>query len=210
MSKVVRRQSRWQLHGLSRFLGSESYQTTRRFVPISRPKLHRWVRLSLGTTCVKLFHGLSGEFTRFVEPRLPPRPGWARGTWWNGTTLRRVRGATPGSVAVRKKREEKKNRSRDLLQGYREQSLQTRPDLCYAIGDPEFLLFGKRSGSRGVIDAFSRHSNDSGIRTRRRDSRMACEILRSESNFTYGYIRMATSKTMSSDIRRKVLPSKRK
>lgn len=54
MSKVVRQHSRWQLHGLSRFLGSESYQTTRRFVPISRPKLHRWVRLSLGTTSVVL------------------------------------------------------------------------------------------------------------------------------------------------------------
>lgn len=153
----------------------------------------------------RLFHGLSGEFTRFVEPRLPPRPGWARGTWWNGTTLRRVRRATPGSVAVRKKkREEKKNRSRDLLQGYREQSLETRLDLCYPIGDPEFLLFGKRSGSRDAIDAFSRHSNDSDIRTRRRDGTVACEISRPESNFSCGYIRMA------SDIRRKILPSKRK
>lgn len=153
MSKVVRQQSRWQLHGLSRFLGSESYQTTRRFVPISRPKLHRWARLSLGTISVVLRGTIIPRIIwriyafRRTAASTASRLGTRNVVEWHDLKARSRSHSRLGSGAL-KKREEKKNRSRDLLQGYRDQSLEARLDLCYPIGDPEFLLFGKRSGSR--------------------------------------------------------------
>ena len=111
MSEVIRQESRWQPpRTKSRFLGGESYQTRRGgavdLVPASRSKLgHRAEAFPSTRSLVESFLGEKeiDEPTRIRAFRGNARlEGSTRGTWWNGTTLRRVR-AEPLPARKRKK-----------------------------------------------------------------------------------------------------------